>query len=102
MEHEYYHEEYKGHFEDECEYDDEQLAYYYQDYIEDRKRDIRKQLIRRNQPAKTLRYSRWEKEMQLRRKLAKRKNRRRRSRSSFTRRSNSKSKRRRATRRGRR
>jgi hypothetical protein len=68
MEHEYYYEEYIGHFEDECEYDDEQLADYYQDHIEDRKRDIRKQLIRRNQPARTLRHSRWEKEMQLRRK----------------------------------
>jgi hypothetical protein len=68
MEHEYYYEEYKGYFEDECEYDDEQLAYYYQDYIEDRKRDIRKQLIRRNQPARTARHSRWGKEMQLRRK----------------------------------
>jgi hypothetical protein len=70
MGHEYYYEEYIGHFEDECEYGDEQLACYYQDYIRDRLRDIRKQLIRRNQPAKTPRHSRWEKEkeMQLRRK----------------------------------
>jgi hypothetical protein len=41
---------------------------YYQDHIEERNSDIRKQLHQRSQPARTLRRSRWEKKMQLRRK----------------------------------
>jgi hypothetical protein len=35
-------------------YDEEQCACYYQDYIEERNRDIRKQLDLRSQPAKAL------------------------------------------------
>jgi hypothetical protein len=45
----YYYEEHEDYYEDECEYDDEQCAYYYQDYTKERSRDIRKQLVRRNQ-----------------------------------------------------
>jgi hypothetical protein len=40
----------------------------YQDHIEERNSDIRKRLYPRSQPARTARHSRWEKEMQLRRK----------------------------------
>ena len=49
------------------QYDDEQCAYYHRNYIEEALNDIRKRLYQRSQPAKTLRHSRWEKEMQLRR-----------------------------------
>jgi hypothetical protein len=75
-EYEFYYEEYEDCDEDEREYDDEQIAsmydeeqcaYYYQDYIEERNRDIRKQLYLRSQPAKTLQHDRLEKKMQLRR-----------------------------------
>jgi hypothetical protein len=36
--------------EDECEYDDKQCDYYYQDYIEDKNREIRKKLHKNSQP----------------------------------------------------
>jgi hypothetical protein len=62
MEVEYYIEVYEGYYEDKYEYDDEQTAsmydqeqcaYYYQDYIEERNRDIRKQLHKISQPRMT-------------------------------------------------
>jgi hypothetical protein len=59
-EHEFYYEEYEDYDEYECEYDDEQCAYYHQDCIEERNRDIRKQLYLRSQPAKALRHGRLE------------------------------------------
>jgi hypothetical protein len=64
---EYYLKEREYHEE---QYDDEQCAYYYQNYIEEMPNDrpIRKRLYQRSQPARTARHSRWEKEMQLRRK----------------------------------
>jgi hypothetical protein len=49
-------------------YDDEQCAYYHQNYIQEMLNDICKRLHQRSQPARTSRHSRWEKEMQLRRK----------------------------------
>jgi hypothetical protein len=62
-EHECYYEEYEDCDEGECENDDEQIAsmydeeqcayYYYQDYIEKRNRDIRKQLHKSSQPRMT-------------------------------------------------
>jgi hypothetical protein len=63
-----YTEEVEYYYEEEREYDEEYCAYYYQDYIEERNRNTRKQLYLRSQPAQTLRPNRLEKEMQLRRK----------------------------------
>jgi recombination DNA repair RAD52 pathway protein len=63
-----YTEEVEHYYEEEREYDEEQCGYYYQDDIEERNRNIRKQLYLRSQPAKTLRHNRLEKEIQLRRK----------------------------------
>jgi hypothetical protein len=39
--------------EDECEYDDEKCDHYYQDYIEDRNRELRKKLHKSSQPRMT-------------------------------------------------
>ena len=55
---EYYLEEREYHEE---QYDDEQCAYYHQNYIEEMLNDIRKRLYQRSQPARTARHSRWEK-----------------------------------------
>jgi hypothetical protein len=56
-EYEYYYEE-AEHYHEEREYDEEQHDHYYQDHIEERNSDIRKQLYRRSQPARTPRHSR--------------------------------------------
>jgi hypothetical protein len=55
----------------EEQHDDEQCAYYHQKHIEEMLNDIRKRLYQRSQPARKSRHSRWEKEMQLRRKQKK-------------------------------
>jgi hypothetical protein len=62
---EYYLEE-REYFEEQ--YDDEQCAYYQQKHFEEMLNDIRKRLYQMSQPARTSMHSRWEKEMQLRRK----------------------------------
>jgi hypothetical protein len=67
-----YTEEVEYYYEEEREYDEEYCAYYYQDYIEERNRNTRKQLYLRSQPAKTIRHNRLEKEMQLATEKAKR------------------------------
>jgi hypothetical protein len=53
---------------EECAYYEEQHDHYHQYYIEEMLNDIRKRLYQRSQPARTSRHSRWEKEMQLRKK----------------------------------
>jgi hypothetical protein len=63
----YYYEE-AEHYYEEHEHDEEQYDHYYQNYIEERNGDIHKRLYQRSQPARASRHSRWEKEMQLRRK----------------------------------
>jgi hypothetical protein len=67
----YYYEE-AEHYYEEHEYDEERRTIRpllpVEDYIEERNSDIRKRLYQRNQPARTSRHIRWEKEMQLRRK----------------------------------